>query len=170
MRRIVRVIAALFLFSNILLSFLPFAYSAEDGSVTGMASVLDDNDNISNPSSVSGHLTLTKTVQNITQNIPASISTVADPGDILEYRIQFTNTGVSDIRDMILHDSTPEFTSTQQAVTCDALLLPSSLSCKIATPHGNNRVGYKGDILWSLEGALSGGESGLVVYRVKINN
>lgn len=161
MQRIVRVISTLFIFSNIFLSFISSAYSAEDGSVAG---------NISNSSSESGHLTLTKTVQNITQNTPASVSTVANPGDILEYRIKFTNTGVDDIRDMVLHDSTPEFTSVQQAVTCDALLLPSSLSCKIATPHGNNSVGYKGDILWSLEGAISGGESGLVVYRVKINN
>ncbi|KJG02047.1 hypothetical protein [Photobacterium angustum] len=162
MRRIIRVIAALLIFSNILLSYLPLAYSAEDSSVT---------ENISSHPSESGQLTLTKTVQNITQNTPVSKnSTVANPGDILEYRIQFTNTGVGDILDMVLHDSTPEFTSAQQAVTCDALLLPSSLSCKIATPNGTNSVGYKGDILWSLEGALSGGESGLVVYRVKINN
>ncbi|EAR57514.1 hypothetical protein SKA34_08008 [Photobacterium sp. SKA34] len=161
MRRIVRVIAPLFIFSSIFLSYLPFAYSAEDGSVA----------NISSRSFESGHLTLTKTVQNITQNTPASVSsTVANPGDILEYRIEFTNTGVGDILNMVLHDSTPEFTSAQQAVTCDALLLPSSLSCKIATPNGTNSAGYKGDILWSLKGGLSGGESGLVVYRVKINN
>lgn len=152
------------------LSFLPSAYSVEDGNVTDMGKALEDNDNISSLSSESSHLILTKTVQNITQNTVVSVSAVANLGDILEYRIQFTNTGVGDIRDMVLHDSTPEFTSTQQIITCDALLLPPSLTCKIATPNGNHSVGYKDDILWSLAGALSGGESGLVVYRVKINN
>ncbi|WP_318435820.1 GEVED domain-containing protein [Photobacterium leiognathi] len=136
----------------------------------GVTKVLNNNDTISVLSTDSGHLKLTKTVRNVTQGTPEGIRNVANPGDILEYRIRFTNTGTGAIKDMVLHDSTPDFTVIQQVVACDASLLPTSLSCNVATPNGSNNIGYRGDILWSLNGALLGGESGLVVYRVKINN
>ena len=67
------------------LSFLPSAYSVEDGNITDMGKALEDNDNISSLSSESSHLILTKTVQNITQNtaVSVSVSAVANLGDIL---------------------------------------------------------------------------------------
>ncbi|PHZ60715.1 hypothetical protein CRG86_002075 [Photobacterium leiognathi] len=136
----------------------------------GVTKVLNNNDTISVLSTNSGHLKLTKTVRNVTQGTPEGIRNVANPGDILEYRIRFTNTGTGAIKDMVLHDSTPDFTVIQQVVACDASLLPTSISCNVATPNGSNNIGYRGDILWALNGALLGGESGLVVYRVKINN
>ncbi|MEF1221087.1 hypothetical protein REH76_25590, partial [Photobacterium damselae] len=60
----------------------------------------------------SGQLELNKTVQNLTQNGTLATANTAKPGDVLEYRIIFTNVGNADISDPQIFDSIPKHTRT----------------------------------------------------------
>ncbi|MGR5330351.1 GEVED domain-containing protein [Photobacterium damselae] len=116
----------------------------------------------------SGQLELNKTVQNLTQNGTIATANTAKPGDILEYRIIFTNVGNADISDPQIFDSIPKHTRAQTAISCGGNV-PTSLSCNVSTPDGTNNAGYLGNIYWSFTGALASGASGTVSYRVVID-
>lgn len=116
----------------------------------------------------SGQLELNKTVQNLTQNGTIATANTAKPGDVLEYRIIFTNVGNADISDPQIFDSIPKHTRAQTAISCGGNV-PTSLSCNVSTPDGTNNAGYLGSIYWSFTGALASGASGTVSYRVVID-
>ena len=127
-----------------------------------------DKDTVRATFSGAGELTLSKTVRNITQNGSIITSNDAQPGDVLEYVVSFSNTSNAPITDVKVFDNTPIFTLLEQPVLCSNSLMPASLICNVVTKDGTNMAGYEGNITWELSGSLAGGESGFVVYRVTI--
>lgn len=127
-----------------------------------------DNDTIVVNFRGSGELEITKTVKNITQGGDEVVLNMAEPGDVLEYKINFINSGLGDISDIKLYDSTPEFTDLSSIVDCSVAVIPVGLSCNITMPNGSNIIGYEGGIIWELVGSLSSGSQGEVIYRVKV--
>ncbi|PSU98120.1 GEVED domain-containing protein [Photobacterium kishitanii] len=127
-----------------------------------------DNDTIVVNFRGSGELEITKTVKNITQGGSEGVLNTAEPSDVLEYKINFINSGLGDISDIKLYDSTPEFTDLNSMIDCSIAVIPTGLSCNITMVNGSNIIGYEGGIIWELVGSLSSGSKGEVIYRVKV--
>ncbi|MCK5896461.1 MAG: hypothetical protein KAG20_06625, partial [Cocleimonas sp.] len=115
---------------------------------------------VQNTPAGSSRLELRKTVQNISQNTAETDrQNKAKPGDILKYRIYYSNTGTGAITDLMVNDSVPEFT----------LLHANSANCD-STPVGLNcsPVELDPDVDWRFTGTLKGGAKGWVSYEVII--
>ena len=87
----------------------------------------------------------------------------AQSGQNLTYTIVFTNTGNGPISNLRVSDSTPAFTT---FVSQSVGTLPASLSLGTATTPA---VNASGALLWSFNGTLQPGESGTVIFVVKID-
>ncbi|WP_181389760.1 SdrD B-like domain-containing protein [Leucothrix pacifica] len=107
-------------------------------------------------------LELRKSVKNISKNT-AETQTInqADPGDVLEYRVYYSNTGTGPITDLRVNDVAPAYTE----------FVPGSGACHL-TPAGMTCSPVMGisDIHWRFTGTLTGGSSGNVSYRVKVDD
>lgn len=101
----------------------------------------------------SGALVLTKTVS----------KAVALPGDVIVYTLTFTNQGVTPIKQLVVTDSTPAFTSFSSASTVS---LPSGLEEPTLTAPA---IGGNGTIRWTFVGELAPGASGSVQFVVIIS-
>ncbi len=106
----------------------------------------------------SSKLELRKTVQNITQNTPETeTQNQAKPGEILKYRIYYSNTGTGAITDLEINDTAQEFTLLQTGTAnCDST--PTGLNC--------SAVELNPDVEWRFTGTLQGGAKGSVSYQV----
>ncbi len=110
----------------------------------------------------SGKLELRKTVQNMTQAGSQETETQnqANPGDVLKYRIYYSNTGTGSITDLKVNDVVPQFTLMDVgSMSCDTT--PTGLNC---SPNAVNDP----DLNWVFTGTLKGGAKGLVSYQVEI--
>ncbi len=109
----------------------------------------------------SSKLELRKTVKNLTTgSAETENQNEAKPGDILQYRIYYSNTGTGSITDLKVNDVVPQFTTLQTgSMHCDTT--PAGLNC---IPNPNNAP----DLDWIFTGVLKGGDSGLVSYNVII--
>jgi len=107
-------------------------------------------------------LELRKTVRNITKG-SAETATVntAEPGDRLEYRIYYSNTGTGPITDLVVNDTVPPYTTLFGSSSCGTE--PSGMSCT-ASP-----LGLDDSLKWTFTGTLSGGSGSSVSYRVEID-
>ena len=109
-------------------------------------------------------LQLGKEVRNVTQNGAWGTSNAARPGDVLEYRLSYTNLGVEPIQGLVLRDMTPAYTSYVSGAC--TLPLPAGLSlCTLSAPA----VGATGGVVWNFSGNLASALSGSVSYRVKVD-
>lgn len=108
-----------------------------------------------------GKLELVKSVQNITQGTAETeTQNAAKPGDVLQYRITYRNTGTAGITDLNVNDSAPPFTTyVNGTAACPST--PTSLSCSANTSN-------EPDVVWSFTGTLEAGAQGSVVYRVQV--
>ena len=89
---------------------------------------------------------------------------MAGPGDLLEYRIHYTNTGSTAIADLVINDMTPAFTSFVSSAC--GLPLPALLTlCTPVFPV----VGAVGPVKWQFTGSLQPGTSGSVSYQVQVD-
>ncbi|MCK5917824.1 MAG: DUF11 domain-containing protein, partial [Cocleimonas sp.] len=105
-------------------------------------------------------LELRKTVQNISQGTAETENqNQAKPGDVLKYRIYYSNTGTGPITDLKVNDVVPDFTMLNGLPVCDDT--PATLVC---TPNSANDP----DIKWDFTGTLEGGGKGLVSFSVMI--
>ncbi|WP_304304945.1 hypothetical protein [Pseudacidovorax intermedius] len=128
-------------------------------------------------------LQLTKEVRNVTQGVTTfGTNNKAKSGEVLEYRITYTNNSLSPITRLMISDATPTYTSFVQARTETT---PSSLtactkvtpmnagtSSAPATPVDCDEVqsaGGTGPVVWSFMGTLNGGGEGSVLYQVKVD-
>jgi hypothetical protein len=122
-------------------------------------------------------LTLVKEVRNLTQGVTAfGASNQARPGDTLEYRIRYRNTSLAALDEFTIDVDTPGFTTYVSALTETT---PASLTaCHKTTPANATAVdcavveqvvGNKGAVKWRFTGALAAGESGAVLFRVKVD-
>ena len=107
-------------------------------------------------------LELRKTVRNITKN-SAETATVsmAEPGDTLEYRIYYSNTGTGPITDLVVNDTVPPYTALLGSSSCGTE--PNGMSCT-ASP-----LGLDDSLKWVFSGTLTGGSGSSVSYQVKID-
>ena len=108
-------------------------------------------------------LELIKTVENITQGgAETETQNEAKGGDVLRYRIYYSNTGTGVITDLKVNDVVPEFTALLTQPSCETPL-PASLTSCVATMTGS-------DIEWvfGINDVLKGGASGMVSYEVEI--
>ena len=123
----------------------------------------------------SGALTLLKEVCNatVTPACPSyTTQNIGKAGDLLRYRITYTNTGASAITNVAVQDSTPPYTTFQSA---DASALPNGLSaCTKTTPAGvvacntTQTAGGTGAVRWVFTGSLLSGQSGSVGFVVQV--
>ena len=122
---------------------------------------------------------LTKEVRNVTQGASSfSTSNQAKPGEVLEYRITYTNTTPSPVTSFVVNDATPTYTT---FVSAQADTTPAALgSCTKSTPANAapaalvdcataQTAGGTGIVSWHFSGTLSGGTSGAVLYRVQVD-
>ncbi|MGJ7491360.1 prealbumin-like fold domain-containing protein [Variovorax sp. ZT4R33] len=123
-------------------------------------------------------LELKKEVRNVTQGGAFGINNQAKSGETLEYRITYTNNGVSPIGTLSVNDTTPSYTS---FVGAQAGSTPATLTaCQKTTPVNPvpgptvacataQAGGGTGALSWHFTGALSPGASGAVMFTVKVD-
>ncbi|GAA4651380.1 hypothetical protein GCM10023116_36640 [Kistimonas scapharcae] len=111
-----------------------------------------------------GQLVLTKWVENISRGEGRGVSNQAEPGDILQYTIHFTNAGTTPISQVEISDDMPAFTALSETLRCPSVL-PGGIQC---SPVRSYKTGYIGRVAWRFNGKLEPGEQGEVSYRVKI--
>ncbi len=114
-------------------------------------------------------LTLDKSVENITQESGEGVANQAVSGDVLRYKVRYTNNGSQAVTNLNIYDSTPAFTTLSNPVSCGAILPPSLVSCSVVLPTApDNVVGYSGNIHWSFTGALAASTTGEIVFDVQV--
>jgi uncharacterized repeat protein (TIGR01451 family) len=108
-------------------------------------------------------LELRKTVRNVTQTGSAETETVnqALPGDTLEYRVYYSNTGTGPITELVINDSVPPYTSLTGSLNCGAV--PSGMNCSVNISGGEF-------VEWVFTGPLVGGAGSFVSYQVLIDD
>jgi uncharacterized repeat protein (TIGR01451 family) len=87
---------------------------------------------------------------------------VAASTDELVYTITYTNVGAEPLRNVVVNNATPAFTTFVSAAY--GTLPPNLTACTIAVPA----VGATGGLSWSFTGDLAPGSSGTVIFRVKV--
>jgi uncharacterized repeat protein (TIGR01451 family)/fimbrial isopeptide formation D2 family protein len=111
----------------------------------------------------SSALLLVKEVRNVTQSGGWVKSNAAAPGNVLEYRITYANSGSTAIGDLVINDMTPAF-SVFAAGACGAPLPASLTQCTLTSPA----VGATGPLRWQFTGLLQPAASGTVTYQVSV--
>ncbi|MGB7740521.1 MAG: hypothetical protein WBM03_15540 [Steroidobacteraceae bacterium] len=111
----------------------------------------------------SSALLLIKEVRNVTQSGGWVKSNAAAPGNVLEYRITYANSGSTAIGDLVINDMTPTFT-TFAAGVCGTALPASLTQCTLTAPA----VGATGALRWQFIGFLQPAASGNVTYQVTV--
>ena len=112
----------------------------------------------------SSKLELRKTVQNITQSsAETETQNQAKPGDILQYRIYYSNVGTGVITDLKINDVVPAFTVLNGVPVCETPLPASLTSC---TPAVN---GNSIEWIFPVNDQLKAGAQGVVSYNVTID-
>ncbi|MCG8392355.1 MAG: GEVED domain-containing protein [Pseudomonadales bacterium] len=126
-----------------------------------------------------GTLTLEKRVRNIgpdglegtADDVDTQSGTVnqAAPGDVLRYRLVFSNQGVRALTEVTVNDSTPAYSRLYREVACPASLPAALTGCSVTTADGSNASGYEGAVQWLFSGQLLPGNGGEVVYDVQVS-
>lgn len=125
----------------------------------------------------SSALELKKEVRNVTQSGAFGLSNQAKSGETLEYRIAYTNNGITPIGDLTVSDTTPAYTAfvgaaagaTPAALTACAKTTPANprpaplVRCEQAQPAGGS-----GWLNWKFSGSLPPGATGEVLFQVKV--
>lgn len=106
-------------------------------------------------------LELRKTVQNITSNSDETAAVnQALPGETLQYRIYYRNTGTAALSELVVNDTPPEYT-TYKAGSISCHTPPSGMLC-------NPIIGMP-ELRWQFSGPLEAGAQGVVSYQVQID-
>lgn len=121
-------------------------------------------------------VSLVMDVRNVTQSVAAyTVANDAKPGETVEYRITFTNNASAPVKNMVIRNTTPAYTS---FVSADAGVTPPAMTtCNKLTPAATTLVdcaasqpsGGKGSLEWRFTGPLEPGASGSVLFRVKLD-
>lgn len=136
--------------------------------------VLDDVTTVSTVA-----LELKKEVRNVTQGATVfGVNNQAKSGETLEYRITYTNNSDAPIRSMTVSDLTPGHTSFVSATTGTT---PATLTaCTKSTPANAppkpavactqaQSAGGMGTIEWIFAGSIAPGDTGAVLFQVKLD-
>ncbi|PST27163.1 DUF11 domain-containing protein [Mesorhizobium plurifarium] len=134
-----------------------------------LLATLEDHDVIT-VLAAGGTITLTKRVRNVTAGGAFSVTSAGAPGDILEYRITFTNPSAHPVSNVSVRDETPAYTSLAVPPGATVAATPAGMSCALAVPAGGGANGYTGLLRWDCAGSMNPGDVGKVDFRVKIAN
>jgi fibronectin-binding autotransporter adhesin len=122
-------------------------------------------------------LSLLKEVRNLTTGGAWGTTNQAKSGDLLEYRITYTNNSASPMTTLILTDTTPSYTTFRSA---QAGTTPTALgACMKKTPQNTSSnpevecavvqgVGGKGTVQWRFDGVLEPSATGDVKFKVMV--
>jgi uncharacterized repeat protein (TIGR01451 family) len=107
-------------------------------------------------------LGLIKEVRNVTTAGAFGSNNAALPGQVLEYRITYTNPGSSALLSVVINDATPAFT-TFLIAACGPNV--PNIICSVTTQPG---AGGTGSLVWTLGGTLAPGSQSTVTYQVTV--
>ena len=122
-------------------------------------------------------LNLFKEVRNVTQGGSFGANNQAKSGDVLEYRITYTNMSSSVLSTLTINDTTPAYTNFVSASVGN--MPPSLTDCVKNTPANpspaaavscasNQPAGGSGAVVWRFTGSLPGSGTGQVFFQVRI--
>ena len=150
-----------------------------DFSFTNAAPALNATYTLDDVTTVSSSaLDLKKEVRNVTRSEAFGVRNQAKTGEVLEYRITYTNNGISPITSFKVNDTTPAFTA---FVSATAGTTPSTLTgCTKTTPANaspapavgcasGQAAGGTGAVGWTFTGPLEPGATGLVLFQIMVN-
>lgn len=103
-----------------------------------------------------GNLVLNKSVWNVTRN---SAGNLAKPNEVLRYSLDYSNTGNGKVKNLVLHDTLPEFTTLMGIPQC--VNTPTSLGLCQGVVNGEA-------LEWVFSGELQAGETGVVSFEVQV--
>ena len=107
-------------------------------------------------------LELRKTVRNIDQGgAETETANAAAPGETLEYRIYYRNSGTGPLTELVVNDVVPPYTQLLGVTNCGSLV--NGMTC-VASP-----LGLDDRLTWTFSGTLAGGQGSYVSYRVKVD-
>jgi trimeric autotransporter adhesin len=144
--------------------------------VSGVPAVAHSLDDVTTVSQTA--LSLKKEVRNVTTGGAFAVTNQAKPGHVLEYRITYTNNAPAAITDLVVSDTTPAYST---FVSSDVDNTPATLSaCTKNTPANASPAaavpcadaqpaGGTGALNWVFTGALGAGESGQVLFQVRVD-
>ncbi|MGK9200197.1 MULTISPECIES: DUF11 domain-containing protein [Sinorhizobium] len=141
------------------------ADTALSGTLASLAP-LTDHDVLTVPAA--GTISLVKRVRNVTSGSGFAVSSAGAPGDILEYRIAFTNPSAEAVSELSIQDETPAYTRLSGPPA--AAVAPSGMSCTLTVPAAGGVSGYAGPLRWDCTGTMSPGATGNVAFQVRIAN
>ncbi|MGB0846809.1 MAG: isopeptide-forming domain-containing fimbrial protein [Thiolinea sp.] len=141
-----------------------FAYSG-GGLAIETLQVIDNtitSNGVNSPETGGGSLELRKSVENLTQSTAETdTANQAIPGDVLKYRIYYTNKGTGDITDLQVNDTVPVFTGfILSSQACETT--PTTLACTTSANFD--------ELSWEFTGTLEAGDTGYVSYEVMVDN
>lgn len=118
---------------------------------------------------------LTKQVRNVTANGAAGTSSNAKSGETLEYTVTFTNIGSGTVNNIVINETTTNWTTLANATVTTSL--PAGMTCSSMktpdNPSGTSCTALtgasKGALSFAFSGGLSTGQSGVVTYKVKVD-
>ncbi len=125
------------------------------------------NDDMIRTGSGSDELTLSKTVRNISKGTPEGTTNSGDIGDILEYRLTFSNPGVAPIVNITVNDRTPAYTALSNSIP-PSVVVAGGITCSVTDP-ASMTAGYVGDLEWTCPGTFAPGQSGSLTFQVEIS-
>jgi uncharacterized repeat protein (TIGR01451 family) len=125
-----------------------------------------------------GALTLAKEVRNLTTNGAWSANNQARSGQVLEYRVTYTNVTATPVTKVVVDDTVPAYTSFQSA---GAGTIPAALgNCTMNTPQNpvpaaavgcsaTQPAGGTGPLKWTFDGSLNPGATGELRFQVRVD-
>ena len=116
----------------------------------------------------SAALKIVKQVRNSTIGGSFTANNKAGPGDVLEYRLLFSNPSIEPAFNVNVIDKTPPYTTLQSALPA-ITTTPSGMTCSIVTPAGGGGAGYVGSLQWSCSGTMGPGPQGEVRFLVRVD-
>ena len=128
-------------------------------------------------------LELKKEVRNVTQNGVFGINNQAKSGETLQYRITYTNNGISAVTSLSVSAATPSYTTfvsaaagtTPAGLTACQMTTPANpapanatVACS-STPVLNGTSTNAGTVSYKFTGALNPSDTGTVLFNVKVD-
>ena len=155
-------------------STLSFDVQADTG-FTGTAIRVTTLNSDSVRVSAQGALVLTKQVCNATISVCNAVdgtgygaSNSGRPGEVLSYRLIFTNPGPDTIEMVEVFDTTPAYASLE-AASAVIIAAPAGLACQTDTPAAGGLAGYTGPLKWSCSGTMVPGSQGIAGFDVRVD-
>ncbi|HEY4375471.1 MAG TPA: hypothetical protein VGN52_26345 [Burkholderiales bacterium] len=92
-----------------------------------------------------------------------ALSNAGSPGDVLIYRLIYSNPGTKPTSNLVINDTTPPYTVSAAAAACGAA--PAGMACTVAAQP---TVGQAGNYRWTFTGSFPPASTGVVLMTISI--